>query len=62
MKVINGGVEQGKGEARLYSFCTCHFGSEVLTAVTVKSSVFKDVICNPVKIDYCFGGTCFLHL
>jgi hypothetical protein len=57
------GLNGGKGvRARLYSFCTCHFGSEVLTAVTMKSSVCKDIKSNPEKVDHCFGGTGFLYL
>jgi hypothetical protein len=38
-------------------------GFEVLTAVVMKSSVFRDITpCSPLKVNSRFGGTCRLHL
>jgi hypothetical protein len=38
-------------------------GFEVLTAVVMKSSVFRDVIpCSSLKVNRHFRGTCRLHL
>jgi hypothetical protein len=38
-------------------------GSEVLTTVVLKSSIFWDIMpCSPLKIKQRFGGTCCLHL
>jgi hypothetical protein len=40
-----------------------YIGSEVLTTVIVKSSVFWDITpCSPSKVNRSFGGTCRLHL
>jgi hypothetical protein len=36
---------------------------KVLTAVVMKSSVFRHItVCNPLKVDRRFGGTCRLQL
>jgi hypothetical protein len=38
-------------------------GFEVPTAVVMKSSIFWDITpCSPLKVNWCFGGTCRLHL
>jgi hypothetical protein len=38
-------------------------GSEVLTAVLMKSSVFCDITpCSPLKVIGCLGGKYLLHL
>jgi hypothetical protein len=38
-------------------------GFEVITAVTMKNSVFLDItLCSPMKVNQCFGGTYCLHL
>jgi hypothetical protein len=35
---------------------------EVLTAVVMNSFIFWDImLCSPVKLNQCFGGTCRLH-
>jgi hypothetical protein len=40
-----------------------HGGCEVLTAVVMRSSIFWDItLCSKLKINWCFGGTCRLHL
>jgi hypothetical protein len=37
--------------------------SKVLTAVVIKSSIFRDIIpCSPLKINQRFGGTCRFNL
>jgi hypothetical protein len=44
------------------TFTVC-LGSEVLTAVIMKSSVFRGVTpCSPSKFNRRFGGTCYVHL
>jgi hypothetical protein len=38
-------------------------GSEVLTAVVMKSSIFWDITpCRPLEVNRGYGGTCRLHL
>jgi hypothetical protein len=37
-------------------------GFEVLAAVTMKSAIFLNVICNQVEFHRCFGGTVYLRL
>jgi hypothetical protein len=40
-----------------------HLGSEVLTAVVMKNSVYWGIAsCSPLKASQCFGRTCRLHL
>jgi hypothetical protein len=40
-----------------------YLGSEVLTVVIMKSSIFWDIMtCGPLKVNWRFGGTCRLHL
>jgi hypothetical protein len=40
-----------------------YVGTEVLTAVVMKSSILWDITpCSPLKIKWCFGGICRLHL
>jgi hypothetical protein len=40
-----------------------YVGSEVLTAVVMKSTVFWDITpCSPLKVNRNFGGTYRLHL
>jgi hypothetical protein len=40
-----------------------HCGFEVLTAVVVKSSIFRDITpCSPLKVRRSLEGTCRLHL
>jgi hypothetical protein len=42
---------------------TADVGSEDLTAVVVKSTIFWDITqCGPLKVYRRFGGTCRLHL
>jgi hypothetical protein len=43
---------------------TEHFlGSEIFTAVIMKSSIFWDITaCNPLKVNGHFGGTCQPHI
>jgi hypothetical protein len=36
-------------------------GFEVLTAVVMKCSTFWDITSNPLKFNWCFGGTSGLH-
>jgi hypothetical protein len=39
----------------------CYDGFEVLTAVTMKSTVLRDVMaCSLIQVHKCFGGTCGL--
>jgi hypothetical protein len=38
-------------------------GLEVLTAVTIKNSTFRDILLySPVTVNPCLGGACLLHL
>jgi hypothetical protein len=48
-------------QARIDTDAT-YVGSEVLTAVVMKSSVFWDITpCGPLKVNRRLGGTCRLH-
>jgi hypothetical protein len=39
-----------------------NFGFEILTAVTLESSIFWDITpCSPAKVNRRFGGICHLH-
>jgi hypothetical protein len=47
----------------ILSFLFRAVGSEVLTAVVMKSSIFWDTTpCSPLKANWRFGATCRLHL
>jgi hypothetical protein len=40
-----------------------YLGFEVLTSVVMKISIFWDIApCSPLKVNRCFGGTCFLRI
>jgi hypothetical protein len=48
-----------KSNQNLYN----NVGFEVLTAVVMKSSIFWDTPpCSPLEVNWCFRGTCNLHL
>jgi hypothetical protein len=38
-------------------------GFEVFTAMVMKSSLFWEMMsCSPMKVNWCFGGTCHFHI
>jgi hypothetical protein len=39
------------------------FAIFILTTVVIKSSIVWDItLCSPLKVNWCFGGTCRFHL